>query len=129
MNTRHTPGTAEGETADRATSKEGSPKPGRSAAAGETRWAQASGDGLQKPVPQQPNELDESASSQSAGNPSMESVGAIAHHDAVHGADTDRGPVMDAVYNGPVTEGNRTGDDEEARGQRDPSKSTSSSKR
>lgn len=95
-------------------------------AAGETRWAQASGDGLQRPVPQQPNELDESASSQEASNASMEFIGKIAHHDAVEGVDTDRGPVMDAVYNGPVTDGHRVGDEEEVRGERDPTKSTSS---
>lgn len=129
MSTRDTSTTSEGDAAERATSKERSPKPERTAEAGETRWSQASGHGLQKRVPQQPNEIDESASSQEASSPSMDSIGAIAHHDAVHGVDTDRGPVLDAVYNGPVTEGHRTGDGEEARGKRDPSKSTSSKDR
>jgi hypothetical protein len=56
----------------------------RTAGPGETRWSQASGDGLQRPVPQQPNELDDSASSQAAASPSMESIGKAAYHDAVH---------------------------------------------
>ena len=98
----------------------------RTAGPGETRWSQASGDGLQRPVPQQPNELDESASSQAAASPSMEAIGQVAYHDAVTGEDTDRGPVLDAVYNGPVTQGHRVDDDEEIRGERDPMKSTSS---
>lgn len=98
----------------------------RSAKPGETRWSQASGDGIQKPVPRQPNELDESASSQQAANASMEVVGRAAYYDATTSVDTDRGPVMDAVYNGSVTEGHRVGDDEKVRGERDPLKSTSS---
>ena len=102
------------------------PEAEKTAAPGETRWAQASGDGLQKSVPQQPNELDESASSQQAANASMEAVGRAAYHDAVTSVDTDRGPVMDAVYNGPVTDGHRVGDEEKVAGERDPLKSTSS---
>lgn len=102
------------------------PEAEQTAAPGETRWSQASGDGLQKSVPQQSNELDESASSQEAASASMEGVGRAAYHDAVTSQDTDRGPVMDAVYNGPVTEGQRVGDDEKVRGERDPLKSTSS---
>lgn len=98
----------------------------RTAGPGETRWSQASGDGLQRPVPQQPNELDESASSQAAASPSMEGLGRVAYHDAVTGEDTDRGPVLDAVYNGAVTQGHRVEDEEEVRGERDPMKSTSS---
>ncbi|WP_144298985.1 hypothetical protein [Variovorax paradoxus] len=98
----------------------------RTAGPGETRWSQASGDGLQRPVPQQPNELDESASSQAAASPSMAEVGQVAYQDAVTSQDTDRGPVLDAVYNGPVTQGHRVGDEEEVRGERDPMKSTSS---
>jgi hypothetical protein len=98
----------------------------RTAGPGETRWSQASGDGLQRPVPQQPNELDESASSQAAASPSMAEVGRVAYQDAVTSQDTDRGPVLDAVYNGPVTQGHRVGDEEEVRGERDPMKSTSS---
>lgn len=96
------------------------------AAPGETRWAQASGDGLEKPVPQQPNEIDESASSQEASSASMGKVGRAAYHDAMTSVDTDRGPVLDALYNGPVTGGHRVGDEEEVRGKRDPMKSTSS---
>lgn len=98
-------------------------------AAGETRWSQASADGLQRAVPQQPSELDESASSQEASNASMESVGRLAYHDALTSVDTDRGPVLDAVYNGPVTGGHRAGGEEEVRVERDPSKSTSSKDR
>lgn len=79
---------------------------------GETHQSQASGDGLQKPVPKQFNELDESASSQASASASIDAVGKQAYHDAMTGVDTDRGPVMDAVYNGAVTEGNRTGDAE-----------------
>lgn len=77
---------------------------------GETHWSQASSEGLQRPAPQQPNELDESASSQEAASASMEKVGRLAYHDAVTSLDTDRGPLMDAVYNGAVIEGHRTGD-------------------
>ena len=98
----------------------------RTAGPGETRWLQASGDGLQRPVPQQPNELDESASSQAAASPSMAGIGKAAYHDAVTSEDTDRGPVMDAVYNGSVTQGRRMDDEEDVRGERDPMKSTSS---
>jgi hypothetical protein len=76
---------------------------------GETHWSQASGDGLQKPVPKQFNELDESASSQVSASASIDEVGKQAYLDTLNSVDTDRGPVMDAVYNGPVTEGNRTG--------------------
>ncbi|MDR6890922.1 MULTISPECIES: hypothetical protein [Variovorax] len=83
---------------------------------GETRWSQASGDGLQRPVPQQPNELDESASSQAAASPSMVGIGQAAYHDTLTSEDTDRGPVMDTVYNGPVTEGRCADDEEEVRG-------------
>lgn len=98
----------------------------RTAAPGETRWTQASGDGLQRPVPQQPNELDESASSQEASSASMAPIGKAAYKDATTGVDTDRGPVLDTVYNGPVTGGHRVGDEEKVSGQRDPTKSTSS---
>lgn len=79
---------------------------------GETHWSQASGDGLQKPVPKQFNELDESASSQVSASASIDEVGKQAYLDTLNSVDTDRGPVMDAVYNGPVTEGNRTGNAE-----------------
>lgn len=98
----------------------------KAAGPGETRWSQASGQGLQKPVPQQPNEIDESANSQAAASPSMEAVGRAAYRDAVTGTDTDRGPVLDELYNGPITEGHRVGDDEKVAGERDPLKSTSS---
>ncbi|RYF48061.1 MAG: hypothetical protein EOO27_36190 [Comamonadaceae bacterium] len=98
----------------------------RAGNAGETHWSQATGDGLQKPVPKQPNERDESSSSQSAGTASMQDIGELAHQDAVNSKDTDRGPVLDAVYNGPVTGGHRVGDEEKVDGPRDPAKSTSS---
>jgi hypothetical protein len=105
----------------------GAEKPAeQTAAPGETRWSQASADGLQRPVPQQPSELDESASSQEAASASMAAVGSAAYHDAVNSVDTDRGPVLDAVYNGSVTEGHRVNDDETVGGERDPLKSTSS---
>jgi hypothetical protein len=109
--------------------KDRKPTAERSAAPGEARWSQASKGGLQEAVPQQPSELDESASSQEAANVSMDEVGAVAYHDAVTNVDTDRGPVMDAVYNGSVTEGHRVGDEEKVRGERDPLKSTSSRRR
>jgi hypothetical protein len=76
----------------------------------ETHWSQASDKGLQRPVPKQFSEIDESASSQEAASFTMEAVGKVAFHDAVKGVDTDRGPVMDAVYNGAVTEGHRMAD-------------------
>jgi len=102
------------------------PRESKQDGAAETHWSQASGDGLQRPVAQQPNELDESASSQEAASPSMDAVGKLAHRDAETRVDTDRGPVLDAVYNGPVTGGQRVGDEETIKGQRDPAKSTSS---
>lgn len=79
---------------------------------GETHWAQGSNDALQRPAPKQYSELDESASSQAAASPTMETVGKQAFEDAMNSVDTDRGPVLNAVYNGPVTEGHRTGDKE-----------------
>ena len=96
---------------------------------GETRWSQVAIDGAQTPAPKQPNERDESASSQAASNASMDNIGNLAHHDAVTSTDTDRGPVLDAVYNGAVTEGHRVDDDETVAGERDPAKSTSSKTR
>lgn len=103
-----------------------SPDRPRTATGGETRWSQASGDGLQRPVPQQPNELDESASSQAAANPSMKEVGEAAYHYVMTSEDTDRGPVLDAVYNGSVTQGHRVDDEERVGDKRNPTKSTSS---
>lgn len=79
---------------------------------GETHWSQASGDGLQKPAPKQYSELDESASSQASASASIDEVGKQAYLDTLNSVDTDRGPVLDAVYNGPVTEGKRTGNAE-----------------
>lgn len=47
----------------------------------------------------QPHERDESADSQSAGEPSAQAVGKIAHDDLAEGlVDTDKGPVLDATY-------------------------------
>ena len=74
---------------------------------GETQWSQVAIDGKQTPAAKQPNERDESASSQAARNASMREIGKLAQHDAETSLDTDRGPVLDAVYNGAVTEGNR----------------------
>lgn len=121
--------------AKQAAASEGVPEPqehAREAApeaapqSGETHWAQASGDGLQRPAPKQYSELDESASSQEASNPSMEVVGKHALHDVLTSVDTDRGPVLEATYDGPVTGGHLVGDEEHVRGERDPAKSTSS---
>lgn len=105
------------------------PDGGHNPDAGETHWSQASGNSVQEPVPKQPTERDESASSQAPASAAMDAIGSLAFQDAVTGVDTDRGPVLDAVYNGPVTEGERTGDAENARGERDSAKSTSSNKR
>ena len=102
--------------------REGVPAPS------ETHWSQASGDGLQRPAPQQFSELDESASSQVAASASMEAVGKLAYHDTLNAVDTDRGPVLDAVYNGPVTEGRRVADDEDAHATRRTRKLDPSSK-
>jgi len=93
---------------------------------GETRWSQVAEDAGQTPAPKQPNERDESASSQAPESASMGAIGKLAHHDAETRADTDRGPVLDAVYNGAVTEGHRVGDEEKVDGERDHAKSTSS---
>ena len=90
------------------TSSKGQEKVERS----ETHWAQASNDGLQQRAPKQYSEIDQSASSQAAASVTMETDGKLAFQDAVAGVDTDRGPVMDAVYNKAVTEGHRVGDDQ-----------------
>ena len=60
-------------------------------------------------MPKQFSELDESASSQSSASASIDAVGKQAYLDTLNSVDTDRGPVLDAVYNGPVTQGKRTG--------------------
>jgi len=60
------------------------------------------GPGPAKPVvePQLPHEIDESSHSQADGLPEQAAVGAQAHRDATGPAqDTDRGPVLDEVYN------------------------------
>jgi hypothetical protein len=101
-------------------------EPVRDGHAGETHWSQASGDGLQKEAPKQYSEIDQSASSQAPGNASMEAVGKQAFNDVTTSVDTDRGPVMDQVYNGAVTEGHRTNDGERIEERRDHKTSTSS---
>ncbi|MCW2950757.1 MAG: hypothetical protein JWN41_1770 [Thermoleophilia bacterium] len=82
-------------------------RPNRSLAKekGETHWSQASGDGLQNSVPKQFNELDEPASSQVSASVSIDEVGKQAYLDldTLNSVDTDRCPVLNAVYNGPVT--------------------------
>lgn len=93
---------------------------------GETRASQVAIDGKATPAPKLPNERDESSDSQQDASASIQAIGKVAHHDAETSMDTDRGPVLDAVYNGPVTEGKRTNDDEDVHGRRDPAKSTSS---
>jgi len=95
-------------------------------ASGTTRASQVAVDGENTPAPKMPHERDESSSSQAPSNAANNAIGKVAHHDAQTGVDTDRGPVMDAVYNGPVTQGHRTGDEESTAGPRDPKKSTSS---
>jgi len=103
-----------------ATQRRGSERAkGRTGDAGETHWSQADSQGLQRPVPQQPNELDESASSQAPDSASMKKIGLLAHHDATTSVDTDRGPVLDAVYNDSVVEGHRMDDDKDVRGNGD----------
>jgi hypothetical protein len=53
----------------------------------------------QQRSPRMPHERDESADSQSAGEPSARSVGAQAHQDLAQGqVDTDKGPALDAAY-------------------------------
>ena len=50
--------------------------------------------------PALPHESDESSHSQTSASPRQQEVGRKAYGNAVDGtADTDRGPVMDAVYN------------------------------
>lgn len=50
-------------------------------------------------VPRTPHERDESADQQGSAEPSAKRVGAIAHDDVAQGlVDTDKGPVLDAVY-------------------------------
>jgi hypothetical protein len=53
----------------------------------------------QNKVPRQPNDRDESADSQAAGEPTGRRIGAIAHDDLAQGqVDTDKGPVLEAAY-------------------------------
>ena len=50
-------------------------------------------------VPRQPHEHDESASSQASAEPSQKRMGDIAHGSIARGeTDTDKGPVLDAIY-------------------------------
>jgi hypothetical protein len=58
----------------------------------------ASRDGAHEPA--MPHEQDESSSSQASATPQHGEVGRRAYQNATDGtADTDRGPVMDQVYN------------------------------
>jgi hypothetical protein len=70
---------------------------------GQTHWnMQGSPD--DGPAPRQPNERDESADSQAAAAPAITPQGALAHADEVGPqVDTDKGPVLDAVYNRTLT--------------------------
>jgi hypothetical protein len=53
----------------------------------------------QQRVPRAPHERDESADSQGASDPSARSVGEAAREDIERGrVDTDKGPVLDEVY-------------------------------
>ncbi|MBB1600420.1 hypothetical protein A9977_10245 [Variovorax sp. UMC13] len=56
----------------------------------------------------------------------MEMVGNQAYKDVTTSVDTDRGPVMDQVYNEAVTAGHKVTDEEQVKGERDPGNSTSS---
>jgi hypothetical protein len=57
-------------------------------------------------APRQPNERDESADSQSSQAAGNRAVGKLAHDDVTSGRqDTDRGPVVDQVYNQGVRNG------------------------
>lgn len=92
---------------------------------GDTHWSQVGGEG--PAAPKQPNERDESASSQSGEALQTDALAQAAYADAAGSqTDTDRGPVTDQVYNESVVEGHRVGDDETVAGERDPKKSTSS---
>jgi hypothetical protein len=63
---------------------------------GDTRPAQ--GDKQQR-VPRAPHERDESADSQAAEDPSARSIGRAGREDIERGVlDTDKGPVLDQVY-------------------------------
>jgi hypothetical protein len=54
----------------------------------------------QPPEPALPHERDESSQGQARGTPQQEAVGREAYRNATDGTtDTDRGPVMDRVYN------------------------------
>ena len=56
-------------------------------------------DSKQGRAPRSPNERDESADSQEAGEPSAPRVGQAAAEDIERGVvDTDKGPVLDQVY-------------------------------
>lgn len=64
---------------------------------GDTRTAQQETEGGR--VPRTPNERDTSADSQKGRQASNSDVGKAAHDDATNGTqDTDKGPVMDKVY-------------------------------
>lgn len=64
---------------------------------GDTRTAQQETEGGR--VPRTPNEHDTSADSQKGRQPGNNEVGKAAHQDATNGTqDTDKGPVMDKVY-------------------------------
>lgn len=53
----------------------------------------------QQRTPRMPHERDESVDSQESHEPSARRMGAIAHDDLAEGqVDTDKGPVLDAVY-------------------------------
>lgn len=72
---------------------------------GDTHWTQVAHDGRDTGAPKQPNERDESSSSQTSASGSHGGIGRVAYADAVGQTDTDKAPVMDAVYNREVVEG------------------------
>ena len=62
-----------------------------------------------KREPALPHERDESSDSQATTTPEQRDVGRKAYRNATDGtADTDRGPVMDKVYNEKVAPGRRS---------------------
>jgi len=100
----------------------------KAAKKGDTQWSQVGGEG--PAAPKQPNEHDESADSQAGDGMQADPMAQAAYADAVGPQeDTSRGEVTDRIYNEAVVEGHRVGDDEQATGERDPAKSTSSAKR
>ena len=81
---------------NRIPSRRRQPGPQAAEPQGNTLPAQGS---KQQGVPRMPHERDESADSQSPGEPSTRRMGAIAHDDLERGlVDTDKGPALGQAY-------------------------------